>query len=142
MDNYVVINPSGTPGGGLFRDKYQEHCIRAVKTRLRSTHGGVDDLKLEKEIGGLSVITEIVQHNRRSALRGHVGKEHCKDLVGTNIRELMEENVAKFDPFNRNRESHHVFLDKPSRGLYYRLTEDILDRFIENKRREFRRKYV
>ena len=41
MDNYVTINPSGTPGGGLFRDKYQEHCIRAVKSCLRNTHGGL-----------------------------------------------------------------------------------------------------
>ena len=79
---------------------------------------------------------------KQAAPRVWFGLCRCKDLVGTNIRELMEENVAKFDPFNRNRESHHVFLDKPSRGLYYRLTEDILDRFIENKRREFRRKYV
>ena len=142
MDSYVVINPSGTPGGGLFRDKHQEHCIRAVKIHLRSTHGGIDDLKLEKEIGGLSVITEIVQHNRRSALRGHVGKEHSKDLVGNSLRELMEENVAKYDPFNRSRKLQHVFVDKPRKGLYDGLTEDILDKFIENKRREFRRKYV
>ena len=41
MDNYVTINPSGTRGGGLFRDKYQEHCIRAVKSCLRNTHGGL-----------------------------------------------------------------------------------------------------
>ena len=30
MDLYVVINPSGTRGGGLFRDKFQEHCVRYV----------------------------------------------------------------------------------------------------------------
>jgi hypothetical protein len=28
MDLYIVINPSGTRGGGLFRDKFQEHCVR------------------------------------------------------------------------------------------------------------------
>ena len=43
MDNYVTINPSGAPGGGLFSDKYQEHCIRAVKSCLRSTHGGLGE---------------------------------------------------------------------------------------------------
>ena len=37
MDLYVTINPSGTPGGGLFRDKYQEHCVReAFKMRKRA----------------------------------------------------------------------------------------------------------
>ena len=34
MDTYVTVNPSGTAGGGLFRDKFQEHCIRAVKDCL------------------------------------------------------------------------------------------------------------
>ena len=28
MDLYVTINPSGTVGGGLFRDKFEEHCVR------------------------------------------------------------------------------------------------------------------
>ena len=142
MDLYVTINPSGTAGGGLFRDKYQEHCIRAVKTVLKKTHGAVDDLKLEKEVGGLSVITNIVDHNRRSSLRGRIGKEHSKDLVGDSVREVLEENVAKFDPFNRARKTQHVFVDKPCRGLYDGLNEAIVDRFIANKRREFKLKYV
>ena len=47
MDLYVTINPSGTPGGGLFRDKFEEHCIRSVKSFLKKTHGGIDDIKLE-----------------------------------------------------------------------------------------------
>ena len=66
MDVYVTTNPSGDVGGGLFRDKYEENCIRGVKRCLRSTHGGIDDLKLEKEIGGLSVITSLIQHHRSS----------------------------------------------------------------------------
>ena len=142
MNNYVVINPSGTPGGGIFRDKFQEHCIRAVKDCLRNTHGGIDDLKLEKEIGGLSVITEMVQHNRRSVLRGRVGKEHSKGYVGEVARELLEENVAKYDPFNKKRQSRYDFDDKPKFGLYAGLTEDHLKRFVENKKREFRLKYL
>ena len=27
MELYVCINPSGTLGGGLFRDKFEEHCV-------------------------------------------------------------------------------------------------------------------
>ena len=103
MDLYCVINPSGSKGGGLFRDKFQEHCIRAVKGCIKNTHGGIDDIKLEKEVGGLSVITELVEHNRRSVLRSKLGKEHSKDLVGEVVRNQIEENISKFDPFSNER---------------------------------------
>ena len=140
MDLYVTINPSGTAGGGLFRDKYCEHCVRSVKACLRSTHGGLDDIKLEKEIGGLSVITELIQHNRSSVLRGKVGKAHCRDMVGPEVRDQLEESVAKFNPFNRDRDEQHVFLDKSRGGAFKGLTEKMLEKFIESKRREFKLK--
>ena len=140
MDLYVATNPSGTPGGGIFRDKYQEHCIKAVKDCLRGVHGGIDDIKLEKEIGGLSVLTEIIQHNRNSVLRGKVGKEHAHDLVGYEVRELLEENAAKLNPFNRNRTTKHVFNDKPKNGPFDGLTLEHLERFIEGRKREYKLK--
>ena len=99
-----------------------------------------DDLKIEKEIGGLSVITEIVQHNRNSTLRGKIGKEHSKDMIGDAARELLEENVAKYDPFKRSREVKYSFVDKP-KGVYSGLTEAQLDKFIARKKREFKLKY-
>ena len=141
MDLYVVVNPSGYPGGGLFRDKFQEHCIRAVKDCLRGTHGGLDDIKLEKEIGGLSVLTCMQQHVRSSALRGKVGKQHSRDLVGETVQELLEENVAKYDPFNRDRKETHVFFDKSKGNPYKGLTVHDLDRFIERKKQEYSSKY-
>ena len=141
MDLYVVVNPSGTAGGGLFRDKFEEHCVRAVKDCLRSSHGGIDDIKLEKEVGGLSVLASIQQHGRSSVLRGKIGKEHSKDLVGDTVREMMEENVAKHDPFNRNRELKHTFVDKPKSGPYQGLTESDLERFIIRKKKEYSIKY-
>ena len=141
MDLYVCTNPSGTRGGGLFRDKFQEHCVRAVKGCLKSTHGGIDDIKLEKEIGGLSVLTEIVEHNRRSVLRNRVGKEHSKDLVGEAVREQIDENVSKFDPFNRARVDQHSFFDKSNGGPFVGLTIADLDRFIVRKCREYESKY-
>ena len=141
MDLYVTINPSGTASGGLFRDKFQEHCILAVKACLRGTHGGVDDIKLEKEIGGLSVITGITQHHRDSVLRGKIGKEHSKDMIGIEVRELLEENAAKFDPFNRNRKTHYKYNDKPKNGLFAGLSLEHLERFIEGKKREYSLKF-
>ena len=141
MDLYVVVNPSGTPGGGLFRDKYEEHCIRAVKDCLRNTHGGLDDIKLEKEVGGLSVLTGIQQHNRSSVLRGKYGKEHSKDLVGDAVREMLEENIAKHDPFSRSREEQYTFEDKSKGGPYVGLTVPDLERFLIRKRKEYNMKY-
>ena len=141
MDLYVVINTSGSPGGGLFRDKHIEHCVRAVKSILRSTHGGIDDIKLEKEVGGLSVITEVIQHNRNSVLRGKLGKEHSKDMIGQDIREQLEESAAQYDPFNKTRETKHSFIDKPKGGPFRGLTLDMLDKFIQSKKREYNLKY-
>ena len=141
MDLYVVINPSGTAGGGLFRDKFEEHCVRAVKDCLRNTHGGLDDIKLEKEIGGLSVLTGIQQHSRSSVLRGKQGKEHSKDLVGDTVREILDENVSKEDPFNRSREVQHSFLDKSKGNPFQGLTEPDLVRFIKRKKAEYNSKY-
>ena len=140
MDLYVVVNPSGTLGGGLFRDKHEENCIRGVKKCLRSTHGNIDDLKLEKEIGCLSAINELNHHNRRSTLRCRIGKEHSKDLVGTDVKDLLEENAAKYDPFNRQRETKHIFHDKPAGGPFRGLTLEMIQRFIESKKREYRLK--
>ena len=141
MNLYVTVNPSGTVGGGLFRDKFNEHCVRAVKDCLRNTHGGVDDIKLEKEIGSLSVLTTIQQHSRCSVLRGKVGKEHSKDLVGDKVREQIEESVAKFDPFNRHRDVHHIYLDKSKGSPFKGLTEEDLERFITRKKKEYDMKY-
>ena len=141
MDLYVVINPSGTAAGGLFRDKFEKHCIRALKDCLRGTHGGLDDIKLEKEIGGLSVLTGMQQHLRSSSLRGKVGKQHSKDLVGETAREILEENVAKFDPFNRERDVIHTFMDKSKGNPFHGLTEANLDRFIKRKKHEYNMKY-
>ena len=141
MDLYVVINPSGTAAGGLFRDKFEEHCIRTVKTCLRNNHGGIDDIKMEKDIGGLSVLTGIVQHNRSAVLRSKEGKQHSKDMVGDKVRELLDENVQKYDPFNRNRKEKFKFVDKPKGGPYHGLTESDLERFIVRKKREYNTKY-
>ena len=141
MDLYVVVNPSGTVAGGLFRDKYEEICIRSVKDCLRNTHGGLDDIKLEKEIGGLSVLTGMQQHIRSSSLRGKIGKEHAKDLVGETAREMLEENVAKYDPFNKDRDTKHTFHDKSKGNPFQGLTEANLDRFINRKKQEYSNKY-
>ena len=141
MELYVCINPSGTLGGGLFRDKFEEHCVRSVKRRLRSTHGGLDDIKLEKEIGGLSVTSDVIEHNRHSLLRGNIGKQHSNDMIGADVRIQLEENVAKYNPFSRRRETKIVYFDKSRGGAFTGLKEETLIKFIDSKKKEYNRKY-
>ena len=141
MDLYVTTNPTGTNGGEIFRDKFIEHCVRAVKRCLRGLHGGLDDIKLEKELGSLSVITDVAQHHRNCCQRGKYGKEHSKDMLGIEVRELLEENTAKYDPFNRSRKTKYNFYDKPCRGPFSGLTVDILNKFVQSKKREYMLKY-
>ena len=140
MELYVCINPSGTVGGGLFRDKYEEHCVRSVKRRIRSTHGGLDDIKIEKEIGGMTVTSDIVEHNRQSLLRGKFGKQHSHDMVGTDIKSQLEENVSNYNPFSRSRVEKIVYFDKSRGGAFSGLKEEKLVKFIESKKKEFNRK--
>ena len=74
-------------------------------------------------------------------LRNRVGKEHSKDLVGEGVREQIDENVSKFDPFNRAREEKHSFFDKSNGGPFVGLTTADLDRFIVRKQKEYESKY-
>ena len=71
---------------------------------------------------------------------GKLGKEHAKDMVGQEVRDQLEENVARFNPFSRDREEKVEFLDKSRGGVFKGLTEENLERFIVAKRREFKLK--
>ena len=44
MKHAMVINISGRKGGGLFLDKWCEHCVRKIKNCLKGCSGKVDDL--------------------------------------------------------------------------------------------------
>ena len=140
LDLYVATNPSGTMGGGLFKDKFEEHCVRNVKRKLRNTHGGIDDIKLEKEIGGMSVTLDLIEHNKRSLLRGSLGKQHSKDMIGTEVRSQLEENTFAQNPFSRNRATQIEFFDKSRGGPFAGLKEENLVKFIDRKMKEFNRK--
>ena len=99
----------------------------------------IDDPKLEKEVGGMTVISEVIHHNRRSLLRGHYGKQHSQDMVGSEIRSQLEESVAKHNPFSRRREKVDFF-DKSRGGAFAGLKEEDLVKFIDSKKKEFQRK--
>ena len=46
MDHYVCVNPSGTRGGHLFRDKVNEHYVQEVKIQLGRQHSDHHDVQV------------------------------------------------------------------------------------------------
>ena len=141
MEDNIVINPSGTPGGGMFWDKWCEVVVRMVKECLRRQHGGLDDLSVEKDIGGLSVMAALKHHSRLSLQKGKLGKEHSHDYVKEEPRMIIAEQVRKLDPFSRNRKEAVVFYDKPRGSPCTGLTRMMVLRFLERKKQEFALKH-
>ena len=62
-------------------------------------------------------------------------------MIGEEVRQQLEATVAKYDPFNVKREKKYKFKDKPMGGPFQGLTVEILERFIENKKKEYNQKY-
>lgn len=141
MEDNIVINPSGTVGGGMFWDKWCEVVVRMIKECLRRQHGGLDDISMEKDIGGLSVMAALKHHSRLSLQKGKLGKEHSHDFVKEEPRMIIAEQVEKLDPFSRGRKEAVVFYDKPRGSPYTGLTKVMVLRFLERKMQEFALKH-
>jgi hypothetical protein len=140
MQHTMVVNTSGRRGGGKFMDKYCEHCVREVKGCLRSCHGKVDDLLLEKILNGLSTMSLVCQHDAESTLRGKVGQK-SHDFVGEKARDIIEEQVSKADPFCRGRETKHEFFTHVRGSPYSQLIETEVERFLHRAAEAYQDKY-
>ena len=73
MDKLVCCNPSGLSGGGLFRDKVNEHVVRSVKTKLRNLHMSMKDLVIDKAVASLSTVHKVADHDIESMGREDKG---------------------------------------------------------------------
>ena len=134
----ATINPSGTSGGGMFWDKYCEIVVRSVKECLRRQHGGLDDILLEKDIGGLSVLSSLNHHHRMSLVMGKVGKERSPDLVKEPARSILKEQITKLDPFSRSRINEPVvFVQEVRANPYSGFKVEMLERHLERKKKEW-----
>ena len=142
MAETMVANPSGTRGGGIFHDKLCEHAVRSIKTSLRKCHGGLDDLLLEKMLGGLSLINQVCEHDRASMLQDKAGKCHSHNFMGQSVRDILEEHVGHTDPFNKLREPCPAFLN-PARSSPYTGLEETqgLVRFMNRAAISYDEKY-
>ena len=141
MKYNMVMNVSGCKGGGLFYDKWCEHCVRKVKTCLRACHGKVDDLILEKMLSGIAVMSAVCEHCKACMMRDKVGKEASHDFVGERVRHILEEQVAKEDPFKRERERQHKYHEKPRGSAYSNMEETYLERHLDRMLGIYDQKY-
>ena len=140
MIDTPVINVSGTAGGGQFMDKYCEIVVRQIKEPIRRQQGGLDDILLEKDVGGLSVKSSINTHQRAALLHGKVGKERSHDYVGKQAKGILEEQINKLDPFNRTRAEAVVFEEKVRGSPTDGMTKEFCSRFMVRKRKEWKLK--
>ena len=62
-------------------------------------------------------------------------------MIGADVRIQLEENVAKYNPFSRRRETKIVYFDKSRGGAFTGLKEETLIKFIDSKKKEYNRKY-
>ena len=141
MENLVCCNLSGLPGGGLFRDKVIEICVRKVKTRLRNLHMSLNDKILDKSISSLSTINKIVDHDMRSMLTGETGMQSSYDHIGDDAREYMKEKIEELDPFNLSRSPISLY-DK-SKGLspFTGMTSGRIEQFVKRNKTNYKRNH-
>ena len=62
-------------------------------------------------------------------------------MVGIDVREEIEDNVNKYNPFNKNRSIKYSFNDKPQESVFCGLTENNLKQFIARRKKEYDMKY-
>jgi hypothetical protein len=141
MRERCVINVSGTAGGGQPFDMVCEHVVRSVKGCMHRQHGGVDDILVENDVGGLSVIQSVNQHYRMSLLRANIGKEHSHDYVSDPARMIMEEQIKKLDPFSSHRADPVRFTMAVRGDPYSGLLDSDLDRFLSRKKLQWEVKH-
>ena len=105
-----------------------------MKGALRRQHGNaLDDILIEKDIGGMSVLASIARHHEFSLMKGKKGKEHSHDYVGESARSILSEQISKLDPFNRTIREPVTFRQKVRGDPYRGLVKTEVERFIKRK---------
>ena len=109
---------------------------------LRKCHSGLDNLLLEKKLGGLSIISQVCEHDRASLLQDKSGKCSSHDFLGQSAWDIIEEHVGHIDPFSRQREASPAFLEPTRTSPYTGLEEEGgLVRFLARAADSYEQKY-
>ena len=140
MDHLVTVNPTGSRGGGMFRDMFNEVMVRLVKEALKRQHSILKDLQVKTLVTSLSVMTSLHQFNLDSRLCAPIKKTDSYDTVGEERGQLMEELVNGCDPFNLDRDKV-TFVEKSSRSLlgspFAGVEEKDVKRFVNRVKTKF-----
>lgn len=137
MEHLVTVNPSGTRGGGMFRDKWNEVMVRLVKDAIKRQHSALKDLQIQTLIKSLSVMNSLHEHNLKSRLYETKGRQRSGDLVGKERMELLLELTSEMDPFNLGRDMVTDFELKSRGSPFSGLLIPDLMRFLKNVKDDF-----
>ena len=142
MANLCVVNPSGQRGGGLFRDKVNEHIVRQVKEILDAL--GISlakDLDIQKMVASVTPATLITEHDLRSSGFPTKFKQHSADMIGKERTEMIRQHVAEVGTFRAGREKQMDFLHKFRGSPFYDLKLAAIKRFLERNKTAYFRKF-
>lgn len=153
MDLYVTVNPSGTRGGGMYRDKFNEvsSCspsqhlvlvlfqvqVRVVKDAILKQKSALSDLTLQTLVRSLSVMEQLHKHNLKSRLYEFQSRHTSTDTVGVEKRTLLRELMNRTDPFNLERAPVTDFSHKSSGSPFAGLPVERMVSFLKSVRTEF-----
>ena len=137
MDLYVTTNPSGTRGGGMYRDKFNEVQVNVVKKAMLNQRSALSDLSVQTLISSMSVMQSVHRHNLKSRLYEEHGRGTSSDTVGDAKRSILKELMVKCDPFNLERAPVTDFSHKPRGSPWDGLTMEMMEDFIQAVKLEF-----
>ena len=140
MENTVCVNTSGKQGGGIHRDMVNEHVVKQTKTAIRGMHSNLKDLNIDKTISSLSVVNQVTSHDRKSMLCENLGGHSSNDYIGNDRREVMKDEIAKINPFSKNREKINFF-DKSKGSPFSGMNLEKVERFVKRNKKNFSRKF-
>ena len=92
-------------------------------------------------IRSLSVMTAIHKHNLRARLYEFQSRFTSTDVVGDDKRQLLQDLMAKTNPFNLERVPETDFSHKCPGSPYAGLTQEMMNSFLQSVSSEFEKLY-
>ena len=85
-------------------------------------------------------MNQVTSHDMESMLCTNTGSHASRDYIGSERREVMAEEIAKINPFSKNRERIDLF-DKSRGSPFSGLNMEKVDRFTDRNRSNFKRHF-
>ena len=112
-----------------------------VKDVMARQHSALSDFKVQTLVRSLSVMTAIHKHNLRARLYEFQSRFTSTDVVGEEKRQLLQDLMARTDPFNLERPPETDFSHKSPGSPFAGLTRETMTRFLKSVSSEFEKLY-